>query len=111
MREAWHARNADSMRARWRDYSANRRRSPAHGLTRAQVAALLHSQGGRCAICRADAPGGPHWHCDHNHNNGRVRAVLCHKCNVGIGCFKESPDHMRAALTYIEKHAALDEVL
>lgn len=46
---------------------------------------------------------------DHDHANGKPRAVLCHRCNSGIGLLKDNPDICRAAAAYIElwrsKHA------
>lgn len=40
---------------------------------------------------------------DHDHETGRVRGVLCHSCNVGIGNFKECERLLAAAATYLKK--------
>lgn len=69
---------------------------------------LLASQGGRCAACaEATAFNGSSVgaHVDHDHATGRVRAVLCHRCNVALGVAKESAARLRALADYVEAHA------
>ena len=68
----------------------------------------LERQGGRCAICRIDEPGGKRdWHLDHNHNYPKRdprgwRGVLCNGCNTGIGLLGDSIERLRAAIAYLE---------
>lgn len=50
------------------------------GVTLEQYARLLAAQGGHCALC----PNGPktrRLHVDHEHATGKVRGLLCHRCN------------------------------
>lgn len=75
-----------------------------YGLTRADYAALLASQDGRCAICSnplADEERVPH--VDHDHSSGRVRGLLCFLCNTALGKFRDDPDLLRAAIAYLER--------
>jgi hypothetical protein len=73
-----------------------------YGLTPDQFATMLADQGGRCAICRADTPGGKGgWHVDHNHDTNAVRGLLCHDCNLGVGQFGDDPDRLIAAAAYL----------
>ena len=44
---------------------------------------------------------------DHNHETGKVRALLCGPCNVALGGFRESPTLLRAAAEYIESHEGI----
>lgn len=68
--------------------------------------ALLASQGGQCAICRAEEAGGRgNWHVDHDHTTGAVRGLLCAKCNVGIAQFGDSPDLMLLAVAYLRERS------
>lgn len=41
---------------------------------------------------------------DHNHNTGKVRGLLCHHCNVGIGHFDDNIDLLQSAIDYLKKH-------
>lgn len=73
------------------------------GLSLADFDAMLLAQGGRCAICRNDSPGGPHrqWHVDHEHSTGTVRGLLCSRCNTGIGLFRDDPITLQRAARYV----------
>jgi hypothetical protein len=68
------------------------------------------AQGGGCAICGRtpdDAPG--RWsrlNIDHDHKTGKVRGVLCHGCNSGIGHLQDDPALLRRAAEYVEAHGA-----
>jgi hypothetical protein len=41
---------------------------------------------------------------DHNHNTGKVRELLCHGCNTGIGLMQDDVDLLQKALDYLIKH-------
>ena len=71
-----------------------------YGLTRADVAVLRVEQGDTCAICGAPAPE----HLDHDHVTGRIRALLCQRCNQGLGLLRDDPAVLRAAADYVEEH-------
>lgn len=65
---------------------------------------LMAEQAGACAICR----GQDKKLCvDHCHRTGKVRALLCPRCNMGIGLFDDSSKQMTAAAEYLAKHGNL----
>lgn len=74
-----------------------------YGIGLNEYAAMLQSQGQRCAICPATEPGGnsTSWHVDHDHATGRVRGLLCVRCNLGLGYFQDDPDRLVRASAYL----------
>ena len=75
-----------------------------YGISASEYGALLDLCEGACSICRVGLePGG--LVVDHCHVSGKVRAILCFPCNWALGHFRDSPELMRAAADYIERHA------
>lgn len=59
-------------------------------------------QGGVCAICQKPPTGRQKNLCvDHCHTTGRVRGLLCDKCNRAIGLLDENPDTINRAVSYL----------
>lgn len=87
-----------------------------YGLTSEDYGRMLAEQGSVCAICFKPeiriTPKGDltTLHVDHDHVTGKVRALLCYKCNSMLGGVDDSPEILRAAADYIEKHRAKDAV-
>jgi hypothetical protein len=69
-------------------------------LTLEEYAARLTAQGGVCAICMLP-PGQLPLCVDHCHTTGRVRGLLCRKCNTALGQFKDSMVNLARALLYM----------
>ena len=68
-------------------------------------------QNGRCAICkevetRKSRTDGKicALAIDHCHKSGKIRNLLCHDCNTGLGKFKDNTELMKKAILYLEKH-------
>lgn len=72
-----------------------------YGITLKIYEQMVLSQENRCAICKEIAD---KLVVDHDHETGKVRALLCEPCNVGIGLFKESSVTLKAAAVYVEHH-------
>ncbi len=71
-----------------------------YGITLEIYEAMLKSQNGGCAICgKTD---GKRLHVDHDHATGKVRGLLCFKCNVSIGHFGDDIAVLRLAIRYLE---------
>jgi Recombination endonuclease VII len=80
----------------------DKERARRYGITLEDYRALVKNQGNACAICkRSDRP----LVVDHCHVTGKVRRLLCNKCNVGLGCFSDDPSLLRAAAAYLEAAA------
>lgn len=76
-------------------------------MTQADVDARFASQGGRCPICGTALDSATKLripHVDHNHITGRVRALLCGRCNSALGLLRDDVAIVRAAANYLEEH-------
>ena len=69
---------------------------------------LFVSQGGVCAIC-GSSPNGKVLCVDHDHKTGEVRALLCNKCNRGLGYLGDDSNLLRRAADYIDQHTDDEE--
>ena len=72
-----------------------------YGLSRDKYTEMVAQQSGRCAICGEQPDSHFSLHIDHCHTTGRVRGLLCGKCNQGIGLFSESKLLMQKAMEYL----------
>jgi hypothetical protein len=70
----------------------------------------MRQQDGRCAICRmAETMVYRRTRkvftlaIDHDHRSGRVRGLLCKRCNLMIGTVHEDIAILQAAIAYLEK--------
>ena len=63
---------------------------------------MLENQQGKCAICRCDRKiQKRNFAVDHCHATGKIRGILCGNCNSGLGFFKDNPQSLTNALTYL----------
>ena len=75
------------------------------GITEAQYAELLESQGGSCFICgKTPEEEGKNLAVDHDHKTGEIRGVLCGHCNHRIVGRHRDPDLLRRVAEYLERH-------
>jgi hypothetical protein len=72
-----------------------------HNITPEEYNTMLTNQNNKCAICDKplDKP-----HVDHNHLTGKIRAVLCRYCNLGLGHFYDDPNLLTKAAQYLNVH-------
>lgn len=66
---------------------------------------MLEQQNNSCAICDSKSPGrgGSNFHVDHCHTTGKVRGLLCTKCNMGLGYFNDDIEALKKAIKYLQK--------
>lgn len=65
---------------------------------------MLRYQNGLCAICSMPSPDNRRLSIDHDHSTGKVRALLCRKCNSGLGYFGDNLDVISKAAEYLKFH-------
>lgn len=71
-----------------------------YGITLMDYEAMLESQSGGCAIC-----GGTekiNLAVDHCHETGKIRGLLCSKCNLLLGRANDDPTILANAIKYLE---------
>ncbi|MEU0807506.1 endonuclease VII domain-containing protein [Streptomyces sp. NPDC005970] len=106
-RSEWHRKESspDGLASRCRSCRAVDNRvghlKRQYGLTPEELDLFVAAQQGVCCICLAAPPA----HVDHCHEKGKVRGVLCFSCNAALGQFKDRPDVIRRAATYLEGNA------
>lgn len=74
-----------------------------YGLTEEQFNSMLISQGCRCKLCR-ELLSQRNTRVDHNHINGKIRGILCSKCNSGLGQFNDDIRCLTSAIKYLEEN-------
>lgn len=73
-----------------------------YGMTLKGFESLERRQKSSCAICKITKPGGAGtWHVDHDHQTGKVRKLLCHSCNLGLGNLKDDASLLLMAAEYV----------
>src|SRR5258708_1372060 len=85
-----------------------------YGISMDEYSALSHAQDDVCAICKrpeAYRPGRskrtenvkPMLHVDHDHATGKIRGLLCSRCNNALGNLQDDPKRIKAMLKYLGK--------
>lgn len=72
-----------------------------YGMTVADYERMYAEQGGACLICGTEAE---RLDIDHCHKTKKVRGLLCHTCNVGIGFLRDDPGLLLNAASYLGQH-------
>jgi hypothetical protein len=113
---AWRTEHRDALNAAWsekwrtdaafRERKAAARRLRKYGLDAEGYERMLDEQGGLCAYCHKPAR---RLVVDHCHATGVVRALLCDRCNMGVGHLEDDPDRMRRAIDRIERSRGIRE--
>ena len=73
-------------------------------ISKYEYAKLLIEQNNSCAICGVSATElKRELSVDHNHETDKIRGLLCHHCNIGLGNFKDSTTLLSVAIEYLER--------
>jgi hypothetical protein len=86
----------------------HRRRLRKYGLDQDSYDQLLIDQDGRCAGCRTAEPGAKGWCIDHCHSSGKVRGLMCNRCNTILGLANEDPAVLRLLADFLERLQVID---
>ena len=89
--------NKDRLRKQHRD----RHLKKSYGIVSEEFDLLVLAQLNLCAICFRYF--GKRLHVDHDHRTGRIRGLLCGKCNKAIGLLDDQPQLAQAAANYLHR--------
>jgi hypothetical protein len=92
----------------WRDSNpiqmSDLKRKYRYGLTVEDYRSMLDAQNWECLGCSVSftmkSP-----HVDHDHTTGKVRGLLCRRCNSALGMAKDDPNILRSLIAYLEQAA------
>lgn len=68
-----------------------------YGISKVEYDNLISNQKDGCIICHKKVK----LVLDHNHKTGKVRGLLCNKCNLGLGNFQDSIKLLENAKKYL----------
>jgi hypothetical protein len=95
----------EKVRARSRKNSKKRdevRRLKKFGIDADWYSRQLSIQNNACAICKRKTNGKRKFCIDHDHVDGRVRGLLCGKCNLLIGYSNDDVSILEASISYLK---------
>lgn len=74
-----------------------------YGIDATEYSRLLEAQCGKCAICHAEHCGGRanRFHVDHDHATGKIRGLLCTRCNQMLGYGRDQAEILESAAGYL----------
>jgi hypothetical protein len=73
-------------------------------ITEEQFEALLGRQARACAICFEAV--GERLNVDHDHSTGKVRGLLCRRCNLLLGKVQDNETILASAINYLRRSRA-----
>jgi hypothetical protein len=105
------SKNAKDWRSKNRESYISEFRKRKYGITQEQYLHMLKNQNGVCAICGnletvTDKKTGliRSLCVDHDHESGKIRGLLCSRCNVAIGLIDDSPEKAKKIFEYLSYH-------
>ena len=80
-----------------------------HGISLKEYNNLLEKQNYVCWICQQPETCKQFGNIqslsvDHDHRTGKIRGLLCHHCNRGLGCFKDDIKLLERSVKYLTKN-------
>lgn len=99
--KAWKLKNREYVRK----YSRMNSVRYCYGLSFEDYLAMEEKQQSVCAIC-SEPSQNRRLDVDHSHETGKVRELICNRCNRLIAILEQKRDLARLAVEYLEKHDA-----
>ena len=74
-----------------------------YGITLEDYVDMFSKQEGVCAICLEECQTRKSLSVDHDHATGKIRGLLCNRCNRAIGMLNDDADILERAKQYVIK--------
>lgn len=88
----------------WQDRHWGKNLKRLYGITPDDYSRMFADQDGCCKICGAHQSSQKRrLYVDHCHETGKVRGLLCHRCNTSISNFECSPELLLRAYEYLKE--------
>jgi len=100
-REKWYPENREKHKSRVKKYKERnyaKIKSKIYNISEEELKVAIEKQNGKCAICGLKIK----LSVDHCHETGKLRGLLCTRCNTGIGMFLNSTKLLKSAIKYIK---------
>lgn len=94
----------------WHSLQVDRKKSKTlsrYGLSLDQYKAMIKAQDGVCAICKKECSSGLGLSVDHCHETGKIRGLLCKKCNSALGMLNDNIANFEAAILYLKNSSTM----
>lgn len=77
-----------------------------YGITLEDYNEKLIEQNNKCKICNQENTFDRYGvlAVDHDHSTGKIRGLLCYKCNVGLGNFNDNKQLLEKAINYLKEY-------
>jgi len=77
-----------------------------YGITIEDFDEMLRNNDYKCSCCNTIWPGGKYnrFNCDHDHDTGKIRGLLCHNCNLAVGGLGDDVPGLVRAVEYLRRH-------
>lgn len=82
----------------WKAYELKRK----YAISIDEFEGMLKAQDYKCDICKKEIKS--YSAVDHDHKTGKVRGLLCRKCNLGLGAAKDNIVILTNMIKYLEIH-------
>lgn len=92
----WRIENSGKFKAHIRKHHLKSK----YGITPERYNVMLWLQNGHCALCDV-VPNKKQLHVDHCHETGKVRGLLCIRCNSALAQFGDNIDGLKKVLVYL----------
>jgi hypothetical protein len=106
--ERYRNKNREDLRAKGRERYLTRREEQYayelgrhYGITLQEYKELLELQNNMCATCGGHNRNGTRLCVDHDHKTGRIRGLLCRRCNTLLGLCNDSKEILLSLIAYL----------